>query len=58
MVVKNLRELIPKNIKRTILENAVKDIEYEIFQTSNSDTKTVKEWLKQSTSNYQERVNK
>lgn len=42
VVVKNLREVIPKNIKRIVLEVAVQNIEFEIFQASHSDPKQVK----------------
>lgn len=56
VVVKNLREVIPKNIKRTVLEAGIKNIEYEIFQASHNEPEKVKEWLKPSASNYQERV--
>jgi hypothetical protein len=58
VVVKNLRELIPKNIKRSLLEVTVQNIEFEIFQASHSDNKLVKQWLTPSAGDYQERVKK
>ncbi len=42
VVVKNLREVIPKNVKRTVLEKAIKNIEFEIFQASHSNPEKVK----------------
>lgn len=33
LTVKNLRDLIPKNVKYLILQESIKTIEFELFQT-------------------------
>jgi hypothetical protein len=37
VTVKNLRDLIPRNIKYFILDRAVKNIEFELFQACLGD---------------------
>lgn len=53
VVVKNLREVIPKNIKRIVLEQGIKNVEFEVFQASHSSPQDIKEWLKPTAGDYQ-----
>lgn len=46
LTVKNLRDTVPKNIKYFILDQAVKNIEFELFQACLGDREKTKLWLK------------
>lgn len=58
VTVKNLRDLIPRNIKYFILDKAVKNIEFELFQACLGDREKIKSWLKINDRELQERQKK
>jgi predicted metallo-beta-lactamase superfamily hydrolase len=49
ITVKNLREVVPKNIRSILIERLLRDIEYEIFQSCLGEKEQVQSWLKLNT---------
>lgn len=58
ITVKNLREVIPKNIRATLIERLQKEIEFEIFQACLGEKDQVQNWLKLNTGEVEERRKK
>jgi hypothetical protein len=49
ITVKNLREVVPKNIRSILVERLQKEIEFEIFQACLGEKEQVQSWLKLNT---------
>jgi hypothetical protein len=58
ITLKNLRELIPKNIRSILIEKLQKEIEFEIFQACMGEKEQLQSWLKLNTGELEERRKK
>lgn len=58
ITVKNLREIIPKNIKYTLVFALFREIQFEIFQSCLGNKQQITSWLKLNTGEIQARRKK